>query len=350
MTVRRALFLVVLLLTAAPVLVQAHDVSRSQSRLEVRGAEIQCSITLDLVEFPGVDVNRDAVVSYEELDPAIERIYAALKAHFFVGDPEPPIRTRVERYELLEDHLLRLDVRYAFERPPTRVKVTSTLHEITRPDHHHLISVRFGDDLQESVLGAGADSVVFDRTSVHPYVETVKKFVTLGIEHIVTGYDHLAFLVCLLIATTTFGSLVKVITSFTLAHSITLALATFDLVILPTRLTESLIALSIAYVAIENLLQFRAVERYRITFLFGLVHGFGFSNVLREMQLPRASLAVSLFSFNAGVEIGQIAFVLMVFPLVLFLSSRRWPQLRPAVSLSVACLAAYWFVQRAFLG
>jgi hydrogenase/urease accessory protein HupE len=174
--------------------------------------------------------------------------------------------------------------------------------------------------------------------------------VRLGVEHIFTGYDHLAFLVCLLIATTTFPSLVKVITSFTFAHSITLALATFDLVMLPTRLTESLIALSIVYVAIENLLQFRAVERYRITFLFGLVHGFGFSTVLREMQLPRASLAVSLFSFNAGVEIGQIAFVSMVFPLVLFLSSRRWPQLRPAVSLSVVCLAVYWFVQRAFLG
>jgi hypothetical protein len=350
MTVRCAPCLVLLLLSAAPVLVQAHDVSRSQSRLDVRDAEVHASITLDLVEFPGVDVNRDAVVTYEELEPAIERIYAALKSHFSVADPGPPIRTRVERYELVEDHLLRLDVRYAFERPPARVTVTSTLHEITRPDHRHLISVRFGGDIRESVLGAGADSAVFDRATGHPHLQTVKAFVTLGIEHIVTGYDHLAFLVCLLVATSSFRSLVKVITSFTLAHSITLALATFDLVILPTRLTESLIALSIAYVAVENLLQFRAVERYQITFLFGLVHGFGFSNVLREMELPRASLALSLFSFNAGVEIGQIAFVAILFPVVLFVSSRRWPQLRPAVSFSVVCLAVYWFVQRAFLG
>jgi hypothetical protein len=72
--------------------------------------------------------------------------------------------------------------------------------------------------------------------------------------------------------------------------------------------------------------------------------------VLREMELPRASLALSLFSFNAGVEIGQIAFVAILFPVVLFVSSRRWPQLRPAVSFSVVCLAVYWFVQRAFLG
>ena len=316
MTVRGALLFLLLWLAAGPALVQAHDVSRSQSRLEVVGAEIHGSITLDLSEFPNVDVNHDSVISYEELEPAIERIYAALKGHFFVGDPGLPLRTSVEHYELVEDHLLRLDVRYVFERPPTRVMVRSTFHEITRPDHRHLISVRFGDDLQESVLGAGHDSAVFDRILARPYVETVKRFVTLGVAHIFGGYDHLAFLVCLLVATTTLGSLAKVITSFTLAHSITLALATFDLVILPTRLTESLIALSIAYVAIENLLQFRAVERYRITFLFGLVHGFGFASVLREIGLPDKGLLLSLVSFNVGVEMGQLAVVASVLPVL----------------------------------
>jgi hypothetical protein len=165
MTVRRALFLILLFLTAASALVHAHDVSRSESRLEVQGAQVVCRITLNLLEFPDVDVNRDEVVSYEELDRAIDRIYASLKAHFFVGDPGPPIRTSVERYEQLDDHLVRIDVRYTFDRPPTRVKVRSTLHDITRPDHRHLISVRFGDDLQESVLGTGADTAVFDRTS-----------------------------------------------------------------------------------------------------------------------------------------------------------------------------------------
>jgi HupE/UreJ protein len=350
MTVRRAVLLLAVLVIAAPARVHGHDVSRSESRLEVHGTEVAGTLTLDLVEFPGVDVNGDGFVSYEELDRAIDRVYAALKGHFVVGDPGPPVRTRVERYEIVENHLLRLDVRYAFERPLSAITVESTLHQITRPDHRHLISVRFGDDVQESVLGAGAERAVFDRTAAHPSFQTFRKFVTLGIEHIFTGYDHLAFLVCLLIATTTFSSLVAVITSFTLAHSITLALATFDVVILPTRVTESLIALSIAYVAIENLFQFRAVERSRITFLFGLVHGFGFSTVLRAMQLPRGGLALSLFSFNAGVEVGQIVFVATMFPLVVFLSSRRWPQLRPAVSASVMCLAAYWFVQRAFLG
>ena len=101
--------------------------------------------------------------------------------------------------------------------------------------------------------------------------------------------------------------------------------------------------------AAENLFDFRVMKRYYITFLFGLIHGFGFSTVLREMDLPSSSLALSLFSFNAGVEIGQITFVLLIFPLVQDLVSSGWKKLKPAVSIAIACLAAYWFVQRAFL-
>ena len=118
---------------------------------------------------------------------------------------------------------------------------------------------------------------------------------------------------------------------------------------MPQRLTESLIALSIVYVAAENLLRSKAIERYRITFLFGLIHGFGFSTILRDMQLPRGNLALSLFSFNAGVELGQLAFVAVVFPVTLYLASSRWRAgVMSAVSFVVVCLSTYWFVQRAF--
>jgi len=168
--------------------------------------------------------------------------------------------------------------------------------------------------------------------------------------HIFTGYDHLAFLVGLLIVTTNLKSLIKIVTSFTVAHSITLALATFNIIVIPSRWTESMIALSIAYVAIENLWGKRAVERYVITFIFGLVHGFGFSNVLREMELARVHLALSLFSFNLGVEIGQLTFVLVLFPLVVYMAASTWKrQFQVSVSAVVMCLAVYWFVQRAFL-
>jgi hypothetical protein len=349
MSVRRAV-VVAVLLAAVPPSVLGHELSRSESRLEVRDRDIHATITVDLVSFGQVDVNRDDIVTYDELDPEIERIYASLKSHFFVGGPEPPVSTRVERYQIVSPHLLRMEVRYAFDQPPQRVAVTSRLDKVLGPDHRHLITVRFAGDLQQAVLGAGAETALFDAAAGRSSLRTLRTFVTLGIEHIITGYDHLAFLVCLLMAATTFRSLVGAITAFTLAHSITLGLATFDVVSLPTRLTESLIALSIAYVAVENLLDVRTVARSRITFLFGLIHGFGFSTILRDMQLPRMNLALSLFSFNAGVEIGQIAFIVVAFPLVRSAAARWRQQFGPAVSAGVVVLAAYWFFQRALLG
>jgi HupE / UreJ protein len=235
-----------------------------------------------------------------------------------------------------------------FPQDVTTLRVNCTLFQVMHADHQHFITLRLNGNLHEAILDARTPQTAFTGVKASR-VKTAWTFIRLGIEHIFTGYDHLAFLLGLLVATASIGSLVRIITSFTLAHSITLALATFNLVILPTRLTESLIALSIAYVAMENLLDFRAMKRYYITFFFGLIHGFGFSNVLREMDLPKASLALSLFSFNAGVEIGQITFVVLIFPLVQDLVSSGWKRLKPAVSIGVACLAVYWFVQRAFL-
>jgi hypothetical protein len=231
----------------------------------------------------------------------------------------------------------------------TNLKVSSTLDRITQADHSHILQVGEGDDTREGVLSATNPYVEID-VNGQTFGETVWGFLKLGIEHIFTGYDHLAFLVGLLIMTTTLLSLVKVVTSFTIAHSVTLALATFGIVSLPSRLIESLIALSIAYIAIENFTGKTLVHRWKITFLFGLVHGFGFSNVLKEMMLTRKALAISLFSFNAGVETGQLVFVGLVFPAVFYFAASRWKQsFLSATSLAIMCLGFYWFVQRAFL-
>ena len=327
----------------------AHDMSRSESRIEVRGREARVALRFNLLEIPKIDSNGDGVISYDELDSAIERIYPLVKQHYILDSSGPPVHVVLKRYGISEGHVLDLDMLYTFARDVAELRVTCTLNEISPPGHQHLISVDFGGDVHEGILDAATNTGVF-KSGGASVGKTIASFVKLGIGHIFTGYDHLAFLVGLLIAATTMGSMIKVITSFTVAHSITLALATFDVIILPVRFTESLIALSIAYVAAENLLGVRAIERWRITFLVGLVHGFGFSNVLREMHLSRSHLAVSLFSFNSGVEIGQILFALVAFPLIIFLAKSRWQQqITPAVSLTVMCLAVYWFVQRAFL-
>jgi hypothetical protein len=328
---------------------RAHDVSQSDSKIEVHGREVHVSFRLNLLELRYVDTNGDGLISYDELDNSIARVYADVKQHFLLRAPDPPTRVTLEKYSVVEGHLVDMELNYEFGQDVTRLEVTSTLYQITQPTHEHLTSANLNGTVHEAVLNGANPTTVFaagDATTL----KTFGNFVRLGIMHIFTGYDHLAFLVGLLIVTTNLQSLIKIITSFTVAHCITLALATFNVVVIPSRWTESLIAASIAYVAAENLWGKRAVERYFIAFIFGLVHGFGFSNVLREMDLARAHLALSLFSFNLGVEIGQLAFVLALFPLVIYMASSSWKrQCQVSVSAVVLCLAVYWFMQRAFL-
>lgn len=163
-------------------------------------------------------------------------------------------------------------------------------------------------------------------------------FFLLGVEHIVTGYDHLLFLLMLVVCGGRWLQLLKIVTAFTVAHSITLGAAALSLVSVPPSLVEAIIALSIAYVAFENLApRYALSRRWLVSFLFGLVHGFGFSSVLAEIGLPTGSEVLALLNFNLGVEAGQMAAVLLVLPLLAWLRKTAW-EARVVRALSVAVL------------
>lgn len=175
-------------------------------------------------------------------------------------------------------------------------------------------------------------------------------FFRFGNRHILTGYDHLLFLFSLLVISKRFRQVIGIVTAFTIAHSITLALAALHILALPSRLTESLIALTIAYVAAENIRNKLIAPRWVTTFSFGFIHGFGFASALAERGLQHSTLAISLASFNIGIEIGQIALVLAAWPILTFLARRHWqPRFTMIASSGVILLALYWFAQRAFL-
>jgi hydrogenase/urease accessory protein HupE len=177
-------------------------------------------------------------------------------------------------------------------------------------------------------------------------------FLPLGIEHILLGFDHLAFLLALLIAGGTLREAAKIITSFTIAHSITLALATLEVIVIPVSIVEPLIAASIVYVGLENILRRKIEHRWLLTFGFGLVHGFGFASALRELGVGAGVKAVApLLSFNLGVEIGQIAVAALVLPLIWKLRQRPLFVIRyvPACSLLVALAGGYWLLERTIL-
>jgi len=180
--------------------------------------------------------------------------------------------------------------------------------------------------------------------------QTFGSFLVLGIEHIITGYDHVLFLISLLMLGGGMSYLLQVVTAFTVAHSITLSLAVLNIVTLPSRVVESAIALTIIYVAAENFWRKSLKGRWMLTFCFGLIHGMGFASVLKEMNLPRTNLAISLVSFNLGVEVGQIIIVSIAYMILRFVRQQQWePTMRRWVSGGVIAVAFVWFVQRAFL-
>ena len=181
----------------------------------------------------------------------------------------------------------------------------------------------------------------------------VRRFLPAGVHHILIGPDHLLFLVGLLLLGGSLRQLAWMVTAFTAAHSLTLSMAALALVTPPAGIVEPAIALSIVYVGIDNLLVKSGRDvRAWIALGFGLVHGFGFASVLREMDLPRRALGWSLFSFNFGVEIGQLLVVLAVaFALALLRarSERAGRRLAVVGSVVVAVAGSFWFVQRVFL-
>jgi hypothetical protein len=196
--------------------------------------------------------------------------------------------------------------------------------------------------------------------------QTLRQYVADGVWHIWIGYDHILFLLALLLPSvlvhrgrqwegvagiaTAATDVVKVVTAFTLAHSITLSLAALQVISLPSRLVESAIAASVVLAALNNLRGTIERRRWVLAFVFGLIHGFGFASVLADLGLPQQALVLALVGFNVGVELGQLAIVGLFLPLAFGLRGTRFYRVGvlKAGSLLVALLAAWWFVQRAF--
>jgi hydrogenase/urease accessory protein HupE len=203
-----------------------------------------------------------------------------------------------------------------------------------------------------------AQTVEFDPKDVRGnLLRNVRDFTVMGIEHIFTGPDHMLFIVALLLTASSFWSLAKTLTGFTIAHSITLILSALSVIVLPNTLVDIIIALSIIYVGLENIF-WKNSEKHRfwVAGLFGLIHGFGFSYVLREIGLPDQGLAWSLLSFNLGVEIAQIAICAVAYPIIVRLRKKfeqqeqyggmAWPKAMQIASWCVVAAGSYWMLER----
>ena len=252
------------------------------------------------------------------------------------------------------------DILLRFERTnATQARLASKLFERLPSGHREFVTVRTtsGASLGEAMLSAKENSVQIDLPAIASSTVSARgdhsflAFLMLGVEHILTGYDHLLFLFALLVVCRDLRSILTVITCFTIAHSITLALSTLDVVRLPARIVEPLIAASIAYVGFENLLRGDSPKwRWLITFSFGLVHGLGFADALKEFGIGSGQFGIvwPLVGFNLGVEVGQLSVAAVVLPILWQLRknpgfARQWV---PVCSVAVTLAGSYWMVER----
>ena len=260
---------------------------------------------------------------------------------------------------------------------PTGLSVTYRLFADVDPSHRGLVQwlapSAAGDKPTAQALVFGVDNAVQPLALEAPgWWQTFKQYALDGVWHIWIGYDHILFLLSLLLpavlarragrwdpAPTLRGSFVevlKVVTAFTLAHSITLSLAALQIISLPSRLVESVIAASVVLAALNNLRGTHDKRRWLdgrlwlMAFAFGLIHGFGFASVLADLGLPQGALVLALVGFNAGVELGQLCIVAVFLPVAFWLRATRFYRVGVLTggSVLVAVLATWWFIQRAF--
>lgn len=253
---------------------------------------------------------------------------------------------------LLDRQSVRFRATYRSRSPIGSVQVTVNLFPYD-PAHQTFVNFYDEDELaSQTILSKSRSRIEYFAGTHQGTMAVVRKFLPSGAHHILIGPDHLLFLVGLLLLGGSLRQLTLVVTAFTVAHSVTLSTAALGLISPPARLIEPAIALSIVYVGADNLLVGRGRDmRAWIAFTFGFIHGFGFANVLREMDLPARALGWSLFSFNFGVEIGQLAVVITVATALAAL--RAWSEnagrrLVVAGSIVVIAAGAFWFIERVF--
>lgn len=336
------------LLLAAPA--SAHQSSIAYSQIVVDGRVIDYTVQIastDLYEAVGVE--NDRPVTRDEVRAGRDRLYAYLASHIHIderGAPCLPEPAGLDFLDKSEGFFAAVHLRFQCPRAVEDATVRYDLFFDLDPRHQGIARIAFGDDEGgEQVFRESARTLSLRHDPT--VLEHVRDYLLLGVEHIFTGYDHIAFLFGLLAVAGIHGlrrggrQILGVVTAFTLAHSITLIASALDLFTLPPRLVEPAIALSIGYVGVENLLRPSPRHRFLLTFCFGLVHGFGFASVLREIGLPSKGLLLSLLSFNAGVELGQLAVVAAVLPLLALIAAPGRPRFAEVAVVAAVATATF---------
>lgn len=339
--------------------VMAHPPGLSSMDVQLQENSLKLSTTFSLQDIEAIipmDSDLDAEVSVQELEAVKPQVTALVMKNVLVSAAGLALSAEPSTIHFDDQNNAHIELFYPLMSPQDLTVRTDFL--VLLPEgHQQFVTVRSLDAqvLIEKMLTRADSSFVLPNTAPEKaQSSTFLSFFSLGIEHILTGYDHLLFLFALLAVTHRFWSALKIITFFTIAHSITLAAAGLNLFDLPSHIVEPLIAATIVYVGLENLVRGDHVKgRHWLTFSFGLIHGFGFAGVLREMDISSgdSGILMPLLSFNLGIETGQITIATIVLPLIWLINNNlRFNYLfLKIVSSLVSLMGLYWFLERTIL-
>jgi hydrogenase/urease accessory protein HupE len=349
----RRIILVVCLLLCGSLTAWAHDPGLSAAEVRIGGAQVVVHLSIarsDVEHVLTLDIDNDGQLTWDERAAARQRleIFARDGVEIWSADH----RVAPTTVEVRLEEAGSIDFQITFDREAgSQIKFRSAAIKSFARGHRQYVSVvdERGNKLGEKMLDASVDEFELNINMPSASANSIPEFIGLGVEHILTGYDHLVFLLGLLLAGAGFKDVAKIITSFTAAHSFTLALSTFDLVHVPPGVVEPLIAVSIIYVGLENIFRRDLKRRWLLTFGFGLIHGFGFASALRDLGIGSgAQAALPLVSFNLGVESGQLVIAVVVLPLIWKLRKRPVFMTRFAsvCSILISVAGGFWLVER----
>jgi hypothetical protein len=350
----------------------AHKPSDSYLTLQVTGAHVdgRWDIALrDLNNVIDLDGDGNGAVTWGELRAREVEVTSFALSHLAlaadgVACPLASHGLRVASHSDGAYAVLQFDATCAA--PQRALSVTYSLFFDIDPQHRGIVRIDDGAGTRTAIFSPRDKQQTFEQTKLRR-MHQLGAAIRLGIEHIFGGIDHLCFLVALLLPAVlvrhgrsgwtavprlrpALVDVLKIVTAFTLAHSITLTLSALEVLRLPSRLVESGIAATVIVAALNNVYPLLAEDRWAAAFALGLLHGFGFSATLMDLGLPRQNLALTLFGFNVGVEIGQMGMVAAFVPLA-YLLRRTWFYRRVALvggSLAIAGVGGLWFAERAF--
>lgn len=347
----------------------AHKPSDSYLTIDTDTWSIRWDVALRDLEFAaGIDRDADGRLTWGELKAQREHLLAYLLPHLDLAADDTPCDLQAGAIRVAQHGdgpylSLRIDPRCAF--PDGNITVRYDLLFDVDPSHRGLLNLTREGDTSLYVFGPDRREQTLSLSPVGGW-PAFAEFLKQGIWHIWIGFDHILFLVTLLLPAVlvhrngawrarrdnraAFVDALKTVTAFTLAHSLTLSAAVAGLIHLPSAGVEIAIAVSVVLAAINNLYPLVTRARWLLAFVFGLVHGFGFAGVLLDLGASGSGLAKTLLAFNLGVELGQVAIVCALLPLILAFgkSTIYRSHLYPLCSLSIAAIGTLWVWQRAF--